>query len=64
MVIGQTQNCFAQYQPDPLRYESQITAFEEQDFIDPPLTMQYYLLEVLVFVSGIIPPLISPRLPQ
>ena len=36
MVIGQTQNCFAQYQPDPLRYESQITAFEEQDFIDPP----------------------------
>ncbi len=38
MILGQAQNCLAQYQPDPLRYESQIVDFEEQDFIAPPLS--------------------------
>ncbi|MBE65536.1 MAG: hypothetical protein CMQ30_02555 [Gammaproteobacteria bacterium] len=36
ILIGQTQTSFAQYQPDPVRYESQIISFEEQDFADPP----------------------------
>ncbi len=36
MLIGQVQTNFAQYQPDPLRYQSQIIAFEEQDLANPP----------------------------
>ena len=35
---SQTQLGFAQYQPDPLRYLSQIIKFEEQDFSSPPPT--------------------------
>ena len=36
ILIGQMQTNFAQYQPDPLRYQSQIIAFEEQDFANRP----------------------------
>ena len=36
ILIGQAETNFAQFQPDPLRYQSQIIAFEEQDFSEPP----------------------------
>ena len=36
ILIGQMQTNFAQHQPDPLRYQSQIIAFEEQDFANRP----------------------------
>ena len=35
ILIGQTKIVFAQYQPDPIRCDSQIFAFEEQNFASP-----------------------------
>ena len=35
ILIGQTKIFFAQYQPDPIPYDLQIVAFEEQDFASP-----------------------------
>ena len=41
---SQSQLGFAQYQPDPLRYLSQIIKFEEQDFSSPPPTAAILLV--------------------